>query len=121
VSQAKKTILYVERDEDVLSAQAEIFRGAGYQVEAVLGRAAAESAITKGTFDLVVLGHSLKENDRNHLPYFIKKTRPNGKILTLHASGSHPKVDLAMDSRGGPKAVLDAVASLIAQRVAAGV
>jgi hypothetical protein len=37
--------------------------------------------------------------------------------LVLHASGKHPAVDMAIDSRQGEKAVIAALESLMQQRV----
>ncbi len=106
-------ILCAEADPQVLSAQISMFDKAGYAVAPALGRATIEVALAQGTFDLVVLGHTLTKDDRHHLPYMAKKTNPATRVLVLHASGKHPKVDLALDSRMGEAAVLEAVAQLM--------
>ena len=67
-------------------------------------------------FDLVALGHTLTKDDRHHLPYVVKKESPATRVLVLHASGKHPQVDLAIDSRDGERSVLNAVAALLTAR-----
>ncbi len=111
ISQPK--ILYGEANAQVLSEQIEMFEKAGYSVTAALGRAAIEQALKANAYDLVVLGHTLTKDDRHHLPYMTKKAHPATRILVLHASCKHPKVDIAIDSRYGERAVLEAVAQLL--------
>jgi hypothetical protein len=43
-----------------------------------------------------------------------KKSNPAIRVLVLHSSGKHPKVDFAMDSRDGDANLLRAVAQLLA-------
>jgi DNA-binding NtrC family response regulator len=105
-------ILYCENDAKVLAAQSAMFENAGYTVERAQGRAAAEQALRKGEYDVVVLGHTLTKDDRHHLPYMAKKGNEETQVLVLHASGKHYAVDLAIDSRDGEKAVLEALKML---------
>lgn len=109
-------ILYGEANSQVLSTQVCMFEKAGYVVVPAVGGDAIEDAIKQAAFDLVILGHSLTKDDRHHLPYMAKKFNPGTRVLVLHASGKHPKVDLAIDSRRGEGAVLEAVAQLLAAR-----
>ena len=108
-------ILCAEANEQVLAAQVKMFEKAGYAVVPALGRPAIEAAISRAEFDLVVLGHTLNKDDRHHLPYMAKKANAETRVLVLHASGKHPKVDIALDSRVGDAAVLRAVAELTAR------
>ncbi len=110
------SILYGEADAQVMSAQARVLEKAGYVVVAAVGREAVAGAMARTAFDLVILGHTLTKDDRHHLAYTAKKLNPASRVLVLHASGKHPKVDLAIDSRRGEAAVLEAVAELIAVR-----
>jgi DNA-binding NtrC family response regulator len=114
--QPKASILYAENEEEILATQAEIFKKAGYATTQVVGRAAAEQALKQGSFELIILGHTLSKEDRHHLPYKARKANENMRILVLHASGNHPAVDMAMDSRQGPEAVLKAVSTLLAKK-----
>ncbi|HXZ79854.1 MAG TPA: hypothetical protein VEG30_07990 [Terriglobales bacterium] len=110
-------ILYGESDSLILASQAAMFQRAGYQVQQAEGRKAIEQTLKSGHFDLVVLGHTLTRDDRHHLPYMAKKADPDLQVLVLHASGKHHAVDLAIDSRDGEEAVLQAILSLL-ERVA---
>jgi DNA-binding NtrC family response regulator len=112
-------ILYGEADAAVLSSEKAVFERAGYLVEQAVGRKGIEEALTRAVYDIVILGHTLNKDDRHHLPYAIKKANPAARILVLHASGHHPKVDLVLDSRGGEAAVLNAVSDLLLQPVTA--
>jgi DNA-binding NtrC family response regulator len=111
-------VLYCENDAKVLAAQSAMFENAGYAVERAQGRAAAEQALRKGTYDIVVLGHTLTKDDRHHLPYMAKKGKEETQVLVLHASGKHYAVDLAIDSRDGEKAVLEALKTLAEHKLA---
>ncbi len=112
---SKGKILYCENDGGVLSTQSKLFEKAGYFVEKVQGRKSAEQSLKTGKYDIVVLGHTLTKDDRHHLPYIAKKAHESTRVLVLHASGKHPAVDYALDSRDGEKAVLAAL-NLVAQQ-----
>ena len=111
------SILYCENDSGVLREQAKMFERAGYAVECAQGRAAAEQAIRTKSYDVVVLGHTLTKDDRHHLPYMAKKSATHPQVMVLHASGKHPAVDVALDSRDGERAVLAALNSLAQERL----
>jgi DNA-binding NtrC family response regulator len=114
MSQGK--VLYGENDTNVLAVQSKVFEKAGYTVECAQGRAGVEQALRSGSYDVVVLGHTLTKDDRHHLPYMAKKIVRDTQVLVLHASGKHPAVDYAMDSRDGEKEVLAALGSLMQQK-----
>ena len=104
---AKLKILYCEGDADVQAATAAAFEKAGHTVEKVIGRKAAEAALRKSGFDLVVLGPSLSRNDRHHLPYMAKKAQAEASVLVMHADGSrHPYVDACTDTGASVENVL---------------
>lgn len=109
----KAKILYGECDAKILKAQAAMMEQAGYAVQQALGRRGMEEAIRNDAYDVVVLGHTLTRDDRHHLPYMAKKANPSTLVLVIHASGKHPGVDRAIDSRQGHNALLDVVASLL--------
>ena len=115
---SKTAILYCEADADVLSAQTRLFNQAGYAVVPIQGRAAMEAAAKAGGFDVAILGHTLSRDDRHHLPYMVKKSNPAARVVVLHASGRHPQVDIALDSRLGEHAVMQAIAHAAAEPVA---
>lgn len=113
------SMLYCENETVVLKEQSKMFERAGYAVQCAQGRAAAEQALRTGSYDVVVLGHTLTKDDRHHLPYMAKKSAAHPQVLVLHASGKHPAVDVAIDSRDGERAVLAALASLVQERLLA--
>jgi len=121
VAASQGRILCAENDAKVLAEQSKMFAQAGYIVERAQGRAATEQALRSNQFDAVVLGHTLSKDDRHHLPYMAKKSNPHIAVLVLHASGKHPAVDFAMDSRQGEEAVLDALKSVVAGKALAAV
>ncbi len=114
-------ILYAENDGNIILSQSKAFAQAGYIVERAIGRSAAQQALSSGHYDAVVLGHTLSKDDRHHLPYMAKKSNPDIAVLVLHASGKHPAVDHAIDSRQGDAAVLRALQSIIEQKALAAV
>lgn len=116
---AQGNILYGENDGAVLASESKVFEQAGYTVAKAVGRAAVDQALKTGHYDAVVLGHTLTKDDRHHLAYMAKKSGRDTQVLVLHASGKHPAVDLAIDSREGPDEVLKALASLMRRRALA--
>jgi DNA-binding NtrC family response regulator len=115
---SKTAILYCEADANVLSTHTKLFNKAGYAVVPIQGRAAMEQAVKTGGFDIAILGHTLTRDDRHHLPYMVKRGNPAASVIVLHASGRHPAVDVALDSRLGERALLEAIAQVVAQPVA---
>jgi len=111
-NQAK--ILYGENDPEVLASETAMLNKAGYAVTRAAGRKEIEAALSRERFDLVILGHTLTRNDRHHLPYMAKKSDEATRVLVLHLSGHHHAVDKVLDSRDGEKAVLNAIAELLA-------
>src|ERR1700722_19341829 len=96
---ATLNILYGEGDADVVAAQTASMQKAGYKVEAAVGRKAIQEALQQGSYELVILGATLTRNDRHHLPYMIKKSKTEARILVLHTDGSrHPSVDGFVDT-----------------------
>ncbi len=106
-------ILYGECDSNVQREQASLMERAGYSVQLAIGRREVEEAIGKQAFDVVVLGHTLTRDDRHHLPYMAKKSNPGVRVLVIHASGKHPGVDAALDSRAGEAVLLEALSGLL--------
>jgi DNA-binding NtrC family response regulator len=104
---AKLKILYGEGDAEVLAAQGASMEKAGHSVQQAMGRKAVQEALSKGPFDLVVLGPTLSRNDRHHLPYLVKKASAETSVLVMHADGSrHPYVDACTDTGASLETVL---------------
>ena len=110
---AKLRILYGEGDEKVLAQQAAAMEKAGHAVNQAVGRKAAEEALKKSRFDLVVLGATLTRNDRHHLPYVAKKANAEISVLVLHADGTrHPYVDACVDTGASMENILNRIESM---------
>ena len=82
-------------------------------MKTVVGRRAIEEAVRQDKFDVLVLGHTLTRDDRHHLPYMAKKANSLTRVLVVHASGKHPEVDVAIDSRDGERVLLEALSGLL--------
>jgi DNA-binding NtrC family response regulator len=110
---AKLKILYGEGDAEILAGQAAHIEKAGHTVQQASGRKAVEQALSKGPFDLVVLGPTLSRNDRHHLPYMVKKASKETSVLVMHADGSrHPYVDACTDTGASLESVLNRIESM---------
>jgi DNA-binding NtrC family response regulator len=116
---AQGKILYGENDAAVMASESRVFEQAGYTVAMAAGRLAIEQALRSGKYDVFVLGHTLTKDDRHHLAYMAKKSGRDVQVLVLHASGKHPAVDIAIDSREGHDGVLKALASLMERKALA--
>jgi DNA-binding NtrC family response regulator len=110
----KGKVLYGEGDAKIIEAHAAVMQKAGYDVQRAVGRRAIQDALSQSKFDVVVLGHTLTRDDRHHLPYMAKKSNSNILVLVIHASGKHPGVDLAIDSReDGDRLLLQSLSELL--------
>jgi DNA-binding NtrC family response regulator len=110
---AKLKILYGEGDAEVLAGHAATIEKAGHTVQQATGRKAVQEALSKGPFDLVVLGPTLSRNDRHHLPYMVKKASKATSVLVMHADGSrHPYVDACTDTGASLETVLTKIESM---------
>ncbi len=114
-------ILYGEGNEQVLNAQTESMQKAGYQVEKATTRKLVEALLRHGSYDLVILGPTLSRDDRHHLPYMVKKSHANTRILVLHADGGrHPYVDGNLETGHRLEELLEKITSMRAAGAAAG-
>src|ERR1700731_2019767 len=110
VQKSNTRLLLCSRDGDsLLAMQREVFRASGYEVVATASKEQIQEHIENTDFDVVVLNHTLSFSDRKAIARKTKQLNPNNGVLVLHHSGSlgNPYVDLAVDSRGGVKPVLD--------------
>ena len=113
MAKSKLRILYGEGDEEVLAQHAAAMEKAGHTVQKVIGRKAADEALKKSTYDLLVLGATLTRNDRHHLPYMAKKANAETGVLVLHADGTrHPYVDACVDTGASIENILNRIESM---------
>jgi len=114
-SSLKLKILYGEGDAEVLASQAAAIQKAGHQVTTAEGRKGVEAALKQSTYDLVILGPTLSRNDRHHLPYMVKK-HAGTRVLVMHAdAGRHPQVDGILEQGRSVEALVEMIASMMAQ------
>ncbi len=119
-STSKLKVLYGEGDSEVLAAQVAIIQQAGYQVTAAEGRQQVQDALRQEAFDLVILGPTLTKNDRHHLPYMVKKSRPETRVLVTHTDGEgHHAVDATLETGRSTNALLEKIASMYPQQATA--
>ena len=124
---SKLKILYGEGDSEVLAAQAVTIQNAGYQVIQAEGRQQVQEALRKDTFDLVILGATLKQSARtqadaarHHLPYMVKKASQETRVLVTHTDGEgHHAVDATLETGRSMNALLEKIASMYPQQSAA--
>jgi DNA-binding response OmpR family regulator len=110
---ATLNILYGEGDAEVVAAQSASMQKAGYKVQAAVGRKAIQEALQQGSYELVILGATLTRNDRHHLPYMVKKSKTEARILVLHTDGSrHPSVDGFVDTGSDIEHVLEGISAV---------
>lgn len=118
-STRKLKILYGEGDTKVLADQSVSIEKAGHHVTQAEGRKEVLEAMQRDAFDLVVLGPTLTKNDRHHLPYMIKK-HEGTRVLVMHTDGErHPAVDANLDTGRSIDALLEKIAALEVNEVAA--
>jgi DNA-binding NtrC family response regulator len=117
---SRLNILYAEGEPDALSSGAGVLQKAGHQVQTSVGRQGTQEALSKGTFELVVLGPTLSRNDRHHLPYMIKKSSPAPRILVMHTDGErHHYVDANLDTGCTMEDVVAKIAVMLPKAAAA--
>jgi hypothetical protein len=104
-----RLLLCSREGDSLLAMQGEVFRASGYEVVATACKEQIQEHIENTDFDVVILNHTLSFSDRKSLARKTKQRNPNNGVLVLHHSGAlgNPYVDLAVDSRGGVKPVLD--------------
>jgi DNA-binding NtrC family response regulator len=119
-SASKLKVLYGEGDSEVLAAQAVIIQQAGHQVTPAEGRQQVQDALRREAFDLVILGPTLTKNDRHHLPYMVKKSHPETRVLVTHTDGEgHRAVDATLETGRSTNALLEKIASMYPQQATA--
>jgi DNA-binding NtrC family response regulator len=110
---ATLNILYGEGDAEVVATQSASMQKAGHKVQAAVGRKAIQEALQQGAYELVILGATLTRNDRHHLPYMIKKSKVETRVLVLHTDGSrHPSVDGFVDTGSDMEHVLEGISAV---------
>jgi len=108
-------VLLVEADHPLLCSEKLLFEANGYTVLTAHTRPTTEQLLGSHLVDIVVLGHSLSQQDREVLVARTRLVRPEARILVVHASGGIQPVlpDASVDSRSGPEWILDGLRGLL--------
>jgi DNA-binding NtrC family response regulator len=87
----------------------QVLQRAGYWVESYMNTAAAMRRFSDGDFDVVVLCHSVKSEDREQLVAKMKARSP-GAVLVFVSDGEDSSVaDVTVHSMDGPVALLRSI------------
>jgi DNA-binding response OmpR family regulator len=84
-----KRILSVSYDEDLLVTRRALLEKQGYQVTSALGFTQSAARCAEGNFDLFILGHSIRTDDKHEL---IRIFRANcaAPVLALRREDENP-------------------------------
>ena len=82
-------ILSISYDQALLQTRALLLSREGFEVESAVGFTAAIQACKKGTFDLVILGHSIPSEDKSAIVKQLKEVCVT-PILALQRSNEPP-------------------------------
>src|SRR5437868_4601346 len=100
-------ILLVDYDSLLSRLRYKILRRAGFQVS--LARSLRRAVcVLKGTFEAVILSHTVPPNDRQFLERQLKQQSPDTKVMVLYARIDDLDVwaDWFANGLGGPEALL---------------
>jgi len=102
-------ILSISYDQALLRTRALLLSREGFEVESAVGFTAAIQACKKGTFDLVILGHSIPPEDKSAIVKQLKEVCVT-PILALQRSNDPPvtAAEYNLDS-GDPRRFLSYV------------
>ena len=81
-----KHILSISYDESLLRTREMLLRGEGYLVTSALGQTNAIEQCKKGNFDLLILGHSIPNQDKSELINMFRHHCPS-PVLALRRQG----------------------------------
>ena len=78
-----KRILSISYDESLLATRQLILTRAGYDVKSALGFVQAQEVCRDGSFDLIILGHSIPRRDKSAVVSLIKSSCGSTTVLSL--------------------------------------
>jgi DNA-binding response OmpR family regulator len=93
---SSRLILSVSSDPILSSSRAQILRSSGYVVEAVDSAETAIQRFRAGDFDLVLVGHSIPEVERERLFVFVR-ARSRSTPVVFVAPSAEPEPDRFAD------------------------
>jgi CheY-like chemotaxis protein len=111
-------VLNVGRDSPLLDTRAMLLRSAGYIVESTPSMADAIHRFRTGDFDLVILCHSIPEQDRQRLIDLIREEGSSTPVIFISSTAAPPTPRFAVLSVDNhhPAALLSAIRELLSQK-----
>lgn len=113
VSQIPKrqiVVLSIGQDATLLLTRNQVLERAGYSVESYVNTAAAMRRFSDGDFDVVVLCHSVKREDRERLVAKMKASRPSAVLVFVSDGEEAGVADVTVHSMDGPAVLLHSIA-----------
>jgi len=109
---AQIKVLFVGHEQRSRDTYSEVFHTAGYGVHAVPVEALAIT-LKATNFDVLVMDHTLSEQERKAGIYIAHQLVPKMHTLVLHSSGTGCGADMVVDSREEASVILEALAKLL--------
>jgi DNA-binding response OmpR family regulator len=109
---ARIALLVVGNEPSLRDTYALLFHRDSYIAHAVALQDLS-STLRGGAFDVVVLDHTLSQEERKTGVHTIRVLMPQSLTVALHSRAQDCGADLVMDSREGPEAILQAVTELV--------
>jgi len=104
-------VLSVGSDRVLLSLRDKVLRAAGYVVREYFP---AQITSCEHDFEVVILCHSIPNEQRRRIIYFIRSQKPNAPIVLVRADGDcSDMVDATVHGLDGPQALLDCIGKLL--------
>jgi hypothetical protein len=109
-----KHVLSVSYDRSLLNSRELLLRTLGVQVTSALGFTPASQACNQGGFDLLILGNSIPNPDKEVLIHTFRIACP-APIIELHSVNETPtqKAEHSFNAHSGPGEFLDFVRSVL--------
>jgi DNA-binding response OmpR family regulator len=113
-----RLLLSVGADPELMKIRSLILLNAGYAVRDATSVRQALKVFEAGDFDLVLICHSIREQERLQLIEAIRVTSSSAKIIVIRQTTANSAVlaDETVHSLDGPEALLNAVAHTLAAR-----
>jgi DNA-binding NtrC family response regulator len=103
-------VLSIGQDATLLLTRNQILERAGYTVESYVNTTAAMRRFSDGDFDVVVLCHSVKSDDRDRLVAKMKASRPSAVLVFVSDGEEAGAADVTVHSMDGPAVLLQSIA-----------
>ena len=106
-------VLSVGRDPELLRLRSALLRSAGYNVRTEPDSALTTEVLENADFDLIILCHTIPDDDRWRLISDIRSCDQSMPILLLRANGETLLHPAELHSLDGPEALIEKVGKLL--------